>query len=208
MATPPIFSILSAMIAVVVLFLGAALICAGGDCPPPAWDLRVLEWFAAQRRPMLDMLFNTITWLGSLWLLLPVALALIASLAARGEFARAARFTAAFGGAVALAYAVKLLAGRERPPASDALVAMPADLSFPSGHAMQITAFALAAVWNLAPAAQRGRWLAVAAMTILLVGVSRVYLQVHFPSDVLAGTMAAGLWAFAFAPRFQQQKEP
>ncbi len=128
--------------AVVTLVVGAAMVCSGSDCAPRTWDLRTLDWFAAQRRPVLDALFATLTWLGSLWLLLPLALALIVTLAVRGHTAVAARFTAAFGGAVAISYTAKLWVGRERPAAFDSLVAIPTDPSFPSGHAMQITAFA------------------------------------------------------------------
>jgi len=79
------------------------------------------------------------------------------------------------------------------------LVAMPGDSSFPSGHAMQITAFALAAILTLAPPTQRARWFALALIVIVLVGASRLYLQVHFPTDVLAGTAAAALWVFGVA---------
>jgi undecaprenyl-diphosphatase len=165
----------------------------------------VLGWFATHRTPVLDAVFFTVTWLGSLWLLLPLALALIAGLAVRDRVAIAASIAAAFGGAVAMSYAAKLWVGRERPPALNSLVSMPADASFPSGHAMQITAFALAVAWMLAPPSQRGFWLTVALVPILLVGISRVYLQVHFPSDVVAGTLAAALWTCAVAARHRKQ---
>jgi membrane-associated phospholipid phosphatase len=185
--------------AIVVLVIGALLVCTGSECVPPAWELRVLEWFAAQRHPALDALFVSVTWLGSLWLLLPLALALGAAQVAGGHGANAARFTTAFGGAVALAYVAKSLVARVRPTVLEPLVAMPLDSSFPSGHAMQITAFSLAAILTLAPPTQRAWWFAPAFTAIVLVGASRLYLQVHFPSDVLAGTAAAALWVFGFA---------
>ncbi len=63
----------------------------------------------------------------------------------------------------------------------------------PSGHAQNATA-----IWGLVGAAGRGlvRWLAVAV--IFMIGLSRVFLAVHFPSDVLAGWLigAVVLWAF------------
>lgn len=191
--------LLPAIGAVATLAIGAAMACSGSDCVPRTWDLRTLDWFAAQHSPALDAMFTTITWLGSLWLLLPLALALIATLAVRGHAAVAARFAAAFGGAIAISYSAKFWVGRERPPALESLVAMPADPSFPSSHAMQITAFGLAMAWMLAPIPQRRIWLTLAISAILLVGLSRLYLQVHFPSDVLAGTAAAALWCYAFA---------
>ena len=191
---------LSTAAAIMVLAAGAFIICTGSECMPLIWELRMLEWFAAQRHPALDVLFASVTWLGSLWLLLPLALALGAAQLAGGHGAKAVRFTTAFGGAVAMAYVAKFWVARVRPSVLEPLVAMPGDSSFPSGHAMQITAFTLAAILTLAQPTQRGRLLALALIAIVLVGASRLYLQVHFPSDVLAGTAAAALWVFGFAP--------
>ncbi|MEQ1880313.1 MAG: phosphatase PAP2 family protein [Burkholderiales bacterium] len=191
------FSVLGAIASVAVLLCGAAAVCAAGDCGSIAWDLRVLEWFSSIGTPVFDSLFSAMTWLGSLWLLFPAALILVIVLAMRGRAMDALRFSVAFGGSCALAYGAKYLVGRPRPSDGDALVTMPSDPSFPSGHAMQITAFALAAVWLLAPQPQRRHWFAAALMLIALVGASRLYLQVHFPSDVVAGTIAAALWVLA-----------
>lgn len=187
-----------------VLALGSLVVLVTGAVLPrfsvtvSEWDRAVLEWVAAQRSPALDALFAALTWLGSLWVLLPLAALAAAALIARGRTADALRFAAAFGGATALGYAAKFIAGRERPAVSEPLVEMPADASFPSGHAMQITAFALAAIAMFAPPAHRGPWLLVGLALILAVGASRLYLQVHFPLDVVAGTAAAALWVACF----------
>lgn len=175
------------------------MICAGADCAPAQWELRVLAWFSEQRAPWLDVAFATATWLGSLWLLVPLALGLAGAQVVRGRRSEAARFAAAFGGVVALSYITKLLVARERPFGLDSVIAMPGDPSFPSGHTMQITAFALAAVLMVAPAAHRARLLALALTVIVVVSVSRLYLQVHFPSDVIAGAAAAALWVLGIA---------
>jgi len=97
---------------------------------------------------------------------------------------------AALLAASALATVLKDLAGRARPavadPAMSALTTLPADGSFPSGHAL--SAFAAAGVVAALHPRLRGPVLALAA----LVAVSRVYLGVHYPLDVLAGA-ALGL---------------
>ena len=101
----------------------------------------------------------------------------------------------AFAVASLLSDAVKALVGRERPPVADAgisaLIHLPGDPSFPSGHAA--TAFAAAGVVALRYPALRLPLLGLAA----LIALSRVYLGVHYPLDVIAGA-ALGLavaWA-------------
>ncbi|NDP48843.1 MAG: phosphatase PAP2 family protein [Sulfuriferula multivorans] len=71
-------------------------------------------------------------------------------------------------------------------------LSMPADWSYPSAHAMQVTALAIALF--LVAAQRRAVWSGLLGMIVLWVGLSRIYLQVHFPSDVIAGTLAAIGW--------------
>jgi undecaprenyl-diphosphatase len=155
-----------------------------------AWDGAGLALADALRTPWLDTLFAAVTWFGSLMLLLP--LALLAWWRWRGE--RGASFVAlALLGASGLAHLAKLLAGRPRPDLFPPLIAMPEDCSFPSAHAAQATAFALA--WLLRPGRSPDRSeIAVLSSAVALVFASRLYLQVHFPSDVLAGALLAALW--------------
>jgi undecaprenyl-diphosphatase len=105
----------------------------------------------------------------------------------------------------ALAEGVKYLVERPRPPASAALISLPGSASFPSGHAMAgIVLAGTLALMLIASRAPRGvRAIgSVAILTVgMLVGLSRVYLGVHYFSDVLAswclGTTLVGLWAAA-----------
>lgn len=91
-------------------------------------------------------------------------------------------------------------------------VAYAANTSFPSGHSMMsaLTYLTLAAL--LARAQQRKRlkayFLLVAALLTFLVGMSRVYLGVHWPTDVLAGWMAGAIWAMlcSLAARWLQRR--
>jgi membrane-associated phospholipid phosphatase len=83
--------------------------------------------------------------------------------------------------------AAKDLANRPRP--STMLVAAPST-SFPSGHALEATAALLALLSLLLPMVSRvtaRAAIALTALSLLLVGVARVALNVHYPSDVLAG---------------------
>ena len=137
--------------------------------------------------------FVAAVFFGSIVVLLPLALALAWRFRRRGQLAAAVMLSLAVGGAALLAHAAKLLVVRPRPDLYPALIATPADLSFPSAHTMQITAFAFA--WVLAGGSRPG-WAGVtaAALVVLVVALSRLYLQVHFPSDVAIGMIAGATW--------------
>ncbi len=106
-------------------------------------------------------------------------------------------FVAVAGGQV-LASLAKLEVDRPRPELVSHLVTE-TSLSFPSGHAM-LSAVTYLTLGTLAARFARGRaakiyLLSLAVLVTLMVGVSRVYLGVHWPSDVLAGWCAGFAWA-------------
>ena len=71
-------------------------------------------------------------------------------------------------------------------------------LSFPSGHSMgSMTYFGLLAyfvVRSKQRPLKKASWIAVFGLVILSIGLSRIYLGVHYPSDVLAGFLAGAVW--------------
>jgi membrane-associated phospholipid phosphatase len=175
------------------LGLGAMFACRGSTCGSPPFDRELLGVLHAWRQPWLDGLMATVTWFGSIAVLLPIALALAWHYWRASNRAAAILLPLSIGGAWLIAHATKLLAARPRPDLYPPLVDMPADLSFPSAHTMQATAFALA--WMLAPVLRRTpAIIAAVALLVALVALSRLYLQVHFPSDVMAGVIAGAGW--------------
>ena len=160
------------------------------------WDFAGLAMADAARAPWLDSFFLAITWLGSLAVLLPLALLVWWQ---QGD--RKAGFVAlALISSSALVHAVKLIAVRPRPEFFPPLIEMPGDASFPSAHAMQATAFALA--WLMQPGKSPGIVeSAILLSVVALVGMSRLYLQVHFPSDIVVGVMFAALWVLFLRKR-------
>jgi membrane-associated phospholipid phosphatase len=87
----------------------------------------------------------------------------------------------------------KLFFGRARPDLW-ASIAPESDYSFPSGHAMASMAVAAALVLMLWPT--RFRWLTVALglIYVLAIGLTRLYLGVHYPTDILGGWCASLAW--------------
>jgi undecaprenyl-diphosphatase len=94
--------------------------------------------------------------------------------------------------------ALKIGVGRARPDIVPHLVDV-SDLSFPSGHAMlsAVTYLTLAAILSRAQPYRSTRIFLMAAgiFLTLIIGLSRIYLGVHYPTDVLGGWCAGAVWA-------------
>lgn len=111
-------------------------------------------------------------------------------------------WTLATGGAALLNLLAKHSYARARPELWPSL-APETSFSFPSGHAMQSMALAAALVVLAWPTRLRWPILIAGAAFTLVVGISRVYLGVHFPSDVLAGWCASLAWGIGLALLFR-----
>jgi len=121
-------------------------------------------------------------------------------LAAVRRLAEAAWLAVSLLGASLIDWVLKAVIDRPRPQIVPHL-AQVSNASFPSGHAMISAAVYLTAGAMLCEALprRRGRLVVMgfAGALVVLIGASRVYLGVHWPSDVLAGWCLGGLWALA-----------
>lgn len=161
-------------------------------------DQGLLDVFAALRGPFLDGVFQAVTWLGSGYVLAPVVVLLVAWQIVGRHGAAAGRLAVVYFGAALTTWGLKLWIGRPRPDLYPALAGFVGpDWSFPSGHTTHAAAFALG-LWAWARGTQptwRRGLAGVLVIWVCLVAASRLYLQVHWPSDVLAGLLVALAWA-------------
>jgi len=146
----------------------------------------------------MDYFFLALTWLGSLLVLLPSGVAGVGLLRRVLTPADIGLIIGGLLGASVLTHILKLMVSRPRPViVEDMIVAMPADFSFPSAHTAQAVSFflALALVVNRTLPVKNGAvvWL-FCVLIAALVGYSRIYLKVHYISDVVAGALLAIFW--------------
>jgi undecaprenyl-diphosphatase len=111
-------------------------------------------------------------------------------------------------GAIKIAGWAKHWIDRPRPQIIPRLIQV-GGLSFPSGHAVTASAMyltlAILASRHLRRPAQRVALFGIAALLILTVGFSRIYLGVHHPSDVMSGTLLGAAWALFMGALFSKQ---
>jgi len=148
--------------------------------------------------PWLEVLFKDLTSLGSPTVLTLVTIAVVGYLLLDGERQTALLVVLAVAGGAVLEASLKLGFARPRPDLVSHLVAVNS-YSFPSGHATMATVTYLTLGVLLARIQERLRMklylLCVAILFAFLVGISRIYLGVHWPSDVIAGWCLGSAWA-------------
>jgi membrane-associated phospholipid phosphatase len=160
---------------------------------PLPGDVGILEGLHTIATPALNQFFLLVTTLGSA----PFVISGISVAAATLYYLRrrqdALFLLFAAGGTSLINAILKLFFGRDRPDLWQAIV-VEQSYSFPSGHAMISLSLALAVgilAWKTSH-----RWLAISigALYTVLIGLSRLYLGVHFPSDVVGGWCVSVLW--------------
>ena len=167
---------------------------------PPEFDLAIRDAVHSCARPWLTPLMRGATEAGGGWFLWPAGAALAAFLARSGRKPHAVRLAFTVVGANVVNESLKLFFHRARPEPWFGYP-LPSTFSFPSGHSFVSFSFYLCAAalivqprWTLpVKAAAYGAALA----ATLAVGISRVYLGVHYPSDVVGGYAAGVMWLVA-----------
>lgn len=161
-------------------------------------DSPVAAWMVGHRTGWLTDVMRFVTTLGSARVATLLLVLAVLVLPRRGyRWSTAAMVCVAAGGTSVLVDAIKLLVTRTRPAIADLLTAAPG-YAFPSGHSAQAAAsygiIAYLIAGRLPRWGQRvGVW-AVAVLTAMFVGFSRLYLGAHWLTDVLGGFALAATW--------------
>jgi undecaprenyl-diphosphatase len=138
--------------------------------------------------------------IGSWMVVVPLAAVVLWILRERQQRRETVLLIVTIVGAVVLDACLKLAFHRARPHPFFGFP-LPRSYSFPSGHALFSFCFYGVLAW-IATRYLAGRWQRAlvwitAVILIGLIGLSRIYLGVHYPSDVVAGYLAAGVWVSA-----------
>jgi undecaprenyl-diphosphatase len=160
------------------------------------FDRAVLLWIHSSFPGWLDGPMRLVTALGYYWVVIPLLAVAVLAFYRKDWRLSAILLVVSTSGSIVLTTVLKAIFERSRPELFDSGYTA-SFYSFPSGHATLAVGF-YGTLTLLLAYRLRGyaRWLVAACgvSLVLLIGFSRLYLGVHYPTDVLAGYLAAPLW--------------
>ncbi|ARD49682.1 hypothetical protein SporoP37_08610 [Sporosarcina sp. P37] len=177
-----------------------------------SFDEPIIDFVQGAEAPWLTSVMKMFTTIGSTSAVAFISLMALGLLLWKKHRAQAMLFIAVIAGTGILNQVLKFIFKRQRPD-FNRLIEI-GGYSFPSGHTMM--AFSLYTilayiVWrNLMHSWTRVVIPLAAGVMIVMIAVSRIYLGVHFPSDIVGGVLASALWliaSIAMYQRFQRQKQ-
>ncbi|MCR4325455.1 MAG: phosphatase PAP2 family protein, partial [Patescibacteria group bacterium] len=169
-------------------------------------DLAIEQWLSAIRSPFGLYFFSFFTELGGGIVVASITALAVFLLWKKGGVEYAVGLFASVAGAIAVSELLKFIVHRARPPI-DLRAILETSYSFPSNHATASAAlygFLAYLAWRLAPRKWRGIIVAICLIIIAGVGFSRMYLGVHYPTDVLGGFIVGAL--FVLAARYAAER--
>lgn len=160
------------------------------------FDSAVTSFIRYPTGQALDSFMLFVTKLGSGEVMLAVTIIILVVFVLRGWRREAIALLICLAGAGVLNQVLKVLFARSRPDLFS--IIEETGYSFPSGHSMvSFCVYGFVAYTfsrNFSSIRQRGLVFSVAGIVVALIGISRIYLGVHYPTDVLAGFVAGGTW--------------
>ncbi|MGY1634630.1 phosphatase PAP2 family protein [Geodermatophilus sp. SYSU D01186] len=167
------------------------------------FDRSVVAWFVAVRSDGRTTVMEVMGSLGGTRTVIAVGLTLaVLALAVAARWRPVVFVAVTLVGEVVLYWAIAQVVDRARPAVADLTSGLPTGAGWPSGHAAAAAAaYGAVAALVIVYGRGRGRW-AVLLLPVLVapaVGISRVYVAAHHPTDVVAGLLLGGLWVAACA---------
>lgn len=158
-----------------------------------AFDEAVLRWFEQLHSPFLDTSVTVATSFGGVLAIVVLTVVFASAFWLKKRRRAALQLTISVLGVAMLNLVLKSLFSRSRPELWEQVV-LETSYSFPSGHAMASSALALTMVLLLWQT--RWRWwvVAIVSLYVVIIGLSRLYLGVHYPSDIVAGWTISAVW--------------
>lgn len=159
------------------------------------WDVPILMAIHKTARAQLDVFAATLTNFGSISIVYPIVTAIALVFLFYRRWRSLAYLYTVMVGSSLLNYTAKIVLHRVRPHLWESFYPPEPDYAFPSGHAM--TSMALVAALVILTWGSFWFWpiLMIGSLFVFAIGWTRLYLGVHFPSDILAGWMASVAWA-------------
>lgn len=158
------------------------------------WDVPILLAIRTTASPQLDVFATTLTKFGVFWGVFPIATVISLVLLNQRHWRSLVYLLTTLLGSIAINRTAKVLLHRVRPHLWES-PAPEFDYGFPSGHAM--SSMTLVAALVILTWGTYWCWLALilGGLFVLAIGWTRLYLGVHYPSDILAGWMVSVGWA-------------
>ena len=163
------------------------------------FDLWVFALLKPFSNPQVTAVMTAITFFGSAYFLLPAYIVIVLAYLIKRRSHEALNFAAIGIGSTLMMHGLKTFYERVRP--DDPLITNVIGYSFPSGHSFSSFTFYSLVIVIIVQSKMNALWKwllsALCIVTAVLVAFSRVYLHVHFASDVIGGCLLAVIWLLA-----------
>ena len=156
-------------------------------------DLQIVVWMSQQRSSALNIISSTLSTVGGMLFVLFLTIIWCLYQVWYKKYQHVVFIALGLVGSIAIVWLLKYLVSRPRPPEMYHLVES-YGASFPSAHSMYAATLGCLAIYLSRKHPQHRIIWFCAVLWLVIMGLSRVYLGVHFPSDVLAGWSISFIW--------------
>jgi len=159
------------------------------------------NWVHSFANPLLDTVFTLFTSLGNALGIVILTLVTVGIFVWRKYYFYGWLLLLVVGGGVVINQAMKFLFRRSRPQMWTSVIERPDSFSFPSGHATVAFCYFGLLLWLGLKFFKRNTlrlgWTLLMLLLIFMIGLSRIYLGVHYLTDVIGGYLSGGFWLLA-----------